>query len=561
MMDKRGYILIISSFLFNLVSVIVLMLRFGYPYYRILALGIYLLGYLPVIYSWKYAEKKSSKLDFVKRYYLVIITVAISLVFLWFIITLFPLDNFEILNSDKAKLEERIDLELFYLENYIIHMEEAEEKLISDMEGLNLSNLSYEEKEILISDWASYLSYIDVLNNILENNRYFYQINYIENRKLNEKSFVAGYSSFITIYDSVLNIISAGEKVEFIETILNEENSDEGIPERSYFNLKKIATNPQTGVQAHVGRVYLETINQESLKKLKEISMEKYSSITSRIGESIEIGFLGAISYFEENTFVAWFPAQKEVAELVGNTNIPVRHIELIKKEDIDKIKHYLEPGDIFVQRRNWHLSNAGLPGFWKHTAIYVSNMSILDEYFEEVTNSTNITNGLKVSNYIEENYPLFYLEFSDGELRTIEALGEGVISPTLYESAMADYLGVLRPKLSKEEKLDSLLKAIDNFGKPYDFNFDFLTDNTLVCSELFYKSYPLTNELRVVSGRLVLSTNHIVEDFDKNYGTSEQFELVYFLDGIEDERKVIYGNISDFRNSWKRTSLEIGAL
>jgi hypothetical protein len=203
---------------------------------------------------------------------------------------------------------------------------------------------------------------------------------------------------------------------------------------------------------------------------------------------------------------------------------------------------------------------------------IYVSNLSILDQYFRETVHDTDLTDGLSVSEYLKKDHPELYEALSDGNLRTIEAESEGIVSLTVDTSLTADYAAVLRPMLSKEEKLKALVYVFNQYGKPYDFNFDFLTDNELVCSELYYKAYPQFNhKLRSISGRLVLSSNHVAEDFaddyvvyrgthseDQDMNSNGKLELIYFLDGsIRDERAEV-ADIYSFLESAKRNSNEI---
>jgi hypothetical protein len=111
--------------------------------------------------------------------------------------------------------------------------------------------------------------------------------------------------------------------------------------------------------------------------------------------------------------------------------------------------------------------------------------------------------------------------------------------------SADADSLAVLRPKLSKLDKAKAILQAFHYSGRPYDFNFDFLTDNELVCTKLVYKAYEADGDkagikLPVVEilGRLATPANAFVKQFDRHYDSpQQQFDLVLFFDGHEKTR------------------------
>jgi hypothetical protein len=140
------------------------------------------------------------------------------------------------------------------------------------------------------------------------------------------------------------------------------------------------------------------------------------------------------------------------------------------------------------------------------------------------------------------------------------------VIFTSLEHSAKADSLAILRPKLNKVDKAKAILQAFHYSGRPYDFNFDFLTDSELVCTELVYKAYEASQEKAGLSlpvikimGRLATPANEIVKQFDRNFNTTnQQFDLVIFLDGQEKSGLAVVSTLADFRASWRRPKWHI---
>jgi hypothetical protein len=181
----------------------------------------------------------------------------------------------------------------------------------------------------------------------------------------------------------------------------------------------------------------------------------------------------------------------------MGDTRVRRRGWYLITHEQQEAMDPKLQPGDILLSRKNWYVSNLGLPGFWPHAILYVGDPDKFDAYFDDpaVRGHVRELSGedLSLAEYIEHEWPARWLEFTrgDGEdpYRVIEAVSEGVIFNTLHH-ASGDYLVALRPRLDKLAKAQAVVHAFSELGKPYDFDFDFATDHALVCTELVWRSY-----------------------------------------------------------------------
>jgi len=129
-------------------------------------------------------------------------------------------------------------------------------------------------------------------------------------------------------------------------------------------------------------------------------------------------------------------------------------------------------------------------------------------------------------------------------------------------QSCSCDSLGVLRPRVSRSDKLAAVVEALAHLGKPYDYNFDFTSDNELVCSELIYKAFHASADIALepeeVNGRLLLSPNQMAIKFDEELGSeTEQLEFVLFLDGRGIDQ-ITEQSAEEFRGVWRRPKWHI---
>jgi len=239
----------------------------------------------------------------------------------------------------------------------------------------------------------------------------------------------------------------------------------------------------------------------------------------------------------KEDAYKPVYGAQELVATFVGDTRI-VRRQPFIPVPLVQRTlkKYKLQPGDIILERRNWYLSNAFLPGFWPHTALYVGT----EEQLEEL--EKGLVSDLKK---LPERKPgaawNAYMEKEDGQDRVIlEAISDGVVFASAEHSLHADYVAVLRPRLLlASEKADAIRRAFELYGRPYDFNFDFNTSSKLVCSELVYHAYEglLDFQMEEVLGKKVITPLGIMRKFaNEHENDNAQLEFVFFLDKKADE-------------------------
>ena len=244
-----------------------------------------------------------------------------------------------------------------------------------------------------------------------------------------------------------------------------------------------------------------------------------------------------------------YYRASSAVSTLIGDTKIrqPRHGKSLITPELVEQLRPLLQPGDILIERRNWYLSNAFLPGYWPHSALYVGTPEQLKA--EGLDKDMRIWNHLKK---FEER------DASGHAYAIIEAVSEGVVFSTVEHSiGEADSVAVLRPQLTPLQKREVIARAFSHVGKPYDFDFDFFSADKLVCTEVVYRAFNGLIDFPLVEivGRKTLPALDIVKFWISPEG-GPQLAFVAYLDGDERTGKCEWAGAAELSVSVYRPAL-----
>jgi len=438
------------------------------------------------------------------------------------------------------------------------------------------------EKERLYDLWSAYIDDMHVLEQI---SRRYASFGHMDKRVERHRAFSLAFAALMARQYGGYRLISLTIGNDFYEKKLDDANEERGIPSGLYARLKWNTIHVEKVTLLSTGRYYLERVKgnlqktglagDPTVRMLHEQIEEHYSYVKSSLRNE-GAGYFGknGLDILADGLASTWFPVQMGVASFMGDVRFREKGKYLITIEQIHRMEPELEPGDIVVERRNWYLSNVGLPGFWPHAELYVGDAKKLSAYFDdpEVYGHFRTLGPYEgLVDYLEKQYPdkmsMYLSPAPDGNpRRIIEAIGEGVSMSSLESATHADYIGVMRPRLRKLDKALAIVQAFRYVGRDYDFDFDFLTDSTIVCSELVYKAYMpdkgkrgLGLNLEKILGRKVLPPNNIVRKFAAEYSDPErELDFVYFLEGSESDSKAYIRGIPEFLVSHERPKWDI---
>ncbi len=550
------------------VTIVVFATKFLFPYHRVLALVIYGIGWIFFIYSITLKKQwilrhQESVTSFFTAYWIHIVFGAVMIGIIYVFLVIFP----PVKSPFIGLQDEEISKSLTEDETVILYLSERLDRLLAEAEekdlfAVDFNNVTGEQKESLKVFWNDYLEVLLELDLLKQRYVTFYQINALTKSDLHRQAFQNGYVSFLTQHNYALRLQENVGSDNSLVTYLNQSVEDVGFGSGTYSVLESKLTDADEILRLNTGRAYYSSIAEDG--EIKSLVDEYMSNIDDSIYSYTKLVAKKPLNFLEKNSAKLWFPIQKQSAIQISYVRTTNRDYH-ISPEYIKQHKDKFLPGDILLERREWHATNVGIPGFWTHTALHIGTLDYLDEYFVDLSS----LEGLKFSDYLEKENVAAYAAFKGGDedgfpYAVIESKRPGVVLMSLEGSANADSLGVLRVKnLDKEKHFKIIMQALQHLGKPYDYDFNFVTDDALVCSELVYKAYQDIEELSIepqeFNGRPIVSPNEFAEKYADELDSDEsEMTLVLFLDGNEKKKSVIEKGEEEFAASWDRPKWHI---
>ncbi len=556
--------LLLLATLFAIAAFLTLVLRLAHPHHRQLALVLYGIGWVPFLLSIRqFWVAYDGHFDQILRWK-VHLAVGIGLLFFaWAFKVLIPVEKSPLLKLDLMELPARLDADLQQLALVDLKMQDAASEL-DENPVIQSAQLSTVESEELRAAWARFVEASFELELLKTRYRAFYQVNGFTHPKLHAKAFVIAYGAFVSQYRAASIVTTKIGQYETAKKVLDDAQPAAGLPTGSFARIQLMVSHPDEILRLNAGRAYLQLMKRrlESDDPSVLRAEQQLTEITRMVLTDANAFVKNPLDILEHHASDAWYPVQKSVALGMASVRTVSRDY-FITRADLKAEEASLLPGDIMLTRREWHLTNLGIPGYWTHAALHIGSVDQLDDYFADLLHP----GGQTPSTVIRDRFPKVY-EALTGEDDTgstplvIEALRPGVIIQSLERSATADSLAVLRPKITKSDRWQAVLAALPHLGKPYNYQFDFRTESALVCSQLVCKAYETIPgfhlEPQMSGGRLLYSPNEIAIKYDRETGTpNAELELVLFLDGTG-EGSVAKRSAEEFRASWSRPKWHI---
>jgi hypothetical protein len=216
----------------------------------------------------------------------------------------------------------------------------------------------------------------------------------------------------------------------------------------------------------------------------------------------------------------------------VSRLRSPAPNEIVFSARQLREIKSLLEPGDIILTFKSGYMSNIFLPGVFKHGMTYVGSPSQRKEAGLDVETLTGIVPAKKEK--LARDLARSHLA-AGAEADVIEAVAEGVIFNSIEQLMNTDMnrLLVLRPKLTREERIEDLKTVFLLLGSGYDFKFDFNDARYQCCTEVIYRSLNARGDIRFpLTKRMGIQT--LSADDILNYHLSSDpstFEFVFLAE------------------------------
>ncbi len=377
------------------------------------------------------------------------------------------------------------------------------------------------------------------------------------------RAFLASYTAASVLYEASVKFVTLFANSPNAVRKLNEAEPLWSIPPGLFDTVRRSLAEPENRRLMQRAQIFYRR-HREDFARLNLATpppFDQFHAVIAKSEKTIQQSTLVALAAGAATPFTdardtgkeAIYRAQTFISSWVGDTKVREPHggKSLIQPAHLKELTGKLKPGDLMLERRNWFLSNAFLPGYWPHAALYVGTAEDLRRL------------GLDRDPRVRKHWEKFLTRDDQGHERVIiEAISEGVVFTSMEHSVgEADAAAFLRPNISDERIKEVIARAFSHAGKPYDFEFDFFSSDKLVCSEVVYRAFDgdISLPLVDVMGRKTLPPIEIVRQCVRERTKPHaQFNFVAWLQSDERRGRVTFGGEEAFYKTAEWSGMDL---
>ena len=299
--------------------------------------------------------------------------------------------------------------------------------------------------------------------------------------------FTIAYGAALILIDAARSLRDLFAENSLVRRKLNESYASFGIDKGSFDAIQMSLTDPVNAVRLKSARDFFDsheaTIRQSAANHSE---LGEVLGVIDELGDRVRVSsarYLKARAvdrghdvkdFFLGGMAQAVYFIQEFGSRIVGSVYTVPSHVPQLPETIRAKILDLIQPGDVFITRKENALTNYFLPGYWPHAAFYVGGQQV------------------------------------------IESLKDGVRKRSMESPWGNDAVVIIRPKVSQQAIENAIERAHGHVGKPYDFDFDFTRADRMVCTEVVYRSFEGLEGMRFQlsrrAGRETLSAEDLLE-------------------------------------------------
>lgn len=378
-----------------------------------------------------------------------------------------------------------------HLADYFGELKQAASQVAANISAVDRGYFTPDEDEQVQAILVSYLQSRSAFYDLINDCRHYHQLD----EQGRNGMFLVGFAGALVLVDGARFLRELTESRPVVRRKLNQPVPSFDIPGGSYDTIQRSLIKTRHAWHLYHALKFFELHETElrgfarenhfddllriidELRSRANVSLERFALTRLRTRGDQTLRKLGR-TLFQRSMY----GIQKFFSSVVANRYVRIGHEPRLPEPIVKSLSAVATPGDVFVVRKEFAVTNYFLPGYWPHAALYLgtpaelSKLGVNERLHEQ-------ENGAGCWNKIESASP------EDGRC-VLESMKDGVLVRCWRSPLSSDSIVVLRPQLPATEIARAIGRALSHEGKRYDFDFDFSRADRLVCTEVVYRAY-----------------------------------------------------------------------